>query len=164
MVAKLRALRGWMAKGEAELTLDIILKGVVRRPPWRANIPSILLSLALLPVGVNRPLKATKIIHVLVAVTVIGTLAAMKTSFVTIEIRIVAIGGRGLLLGYICRGWQRWYGQQRRIDNHELKKGLVKKLMGKKMAMNICIWKRFCLGCKAGYQVFELTMTNTKHI
>jgi hypothetical protein len=97
------------------------------------------LSLALLPVGVNRPLKATKIIHVLVAVTVIGTLAAMKTSFVTTEIRIVAIGGRGLQLGYIYRGWQRWYGQQRRIDNHELKKGLEKKLMGKEMAMNICI-------------------------
>jgi hypothetical protein len=29
-------------------------------------------------------------------------LVAMKTSFVMTEIRIVAIGGRGLILGYIC--------------------------------------------------------------
>jgi hypothetical protein len=164
MATKLRALRGWIAKREVELTLDIILKGVVRRPLWRANILSILLSLALLPVGVNKPLKATKIIHVLVVVTVVRTLAAMKTSFVTTEIRIVAISGRGLMLGYICRGWQRWCGQQRTIDNHWLKKGIVKKLMRKEMAMNVCIWKRFCLDWKAGYQVFKLTMKNTKHI
>jgi hypothetical protein len=32
MVAKLRALRGCMAEGDAELTLDILLKGSVRRP------------------------------------------------------------------------------------------------------------------------------------
>ena len=75
----------------------------------------------------------------LVAITVVGTLAAMKTSFVTTEIRIVAIGGRGLILGYICQGRQRWCGQQRRIDNHGLKEGLVKELMGKEMAMNIYI-------------------------
>jgi hypothetical protein len=36
--------------------------------------------------------------------------------------------------------------------------------MRKEMAMNVCIWKRFCLGWKVGYQVFKLTMKNTKHI
>jgi hypothetical protein len=33
--------------------------------------------------------------------------------------------------------------------------------MGKEMAMNICIWKRFCLGCKAGYQNSPWRTRNT---
>jgi hypothetical protein len=69
----------------------------------------------------------------------------MKTSFVTTEIRIVAISGRGLMLGYICRGWQRWCGQQRTIDNHWLKKGIVKKLMRKRWLWTSAYERDFAL-------------------
>jgi hypothetical protein len=49
-------------------------------------------------------------------------------------------------------------------DNHGLKGGLVKELMGKEMTMKIYIQKRFCLGHKACYQVFELTAKTTEYI
>ena len=50
------------------------------------------------------------------------------------------------------------------VDHHGLKGGLVKKIMGKEMAMRICIRQRFYLGYEASYQVFEITTKFTKHI
>ena len=48
---KLSVLKGCMAEGEVELTFDVLLKGLVRRPLWRTRGPSVLLLVALLLVG-----------------------------------------------------------------------------------------------------------------
>jgi len=74
---KLGTSRGYVAGGEAQLTNDVLLKRPVRRPLPRTRGPSILLLVALLPVGGSRGMEATKIKPVLVAVAVVvGTLVA----------------------------------------------------------------------------------------
>jgi hypothetical protein len=52
--AKLSTLGGGVADGEAKLTLDSLLKRLVRRPLPRTNRSSGLLSVALLPVYKSR--------------------------------------------------------------------------------------------------------------
>jgi len=49
--AKLRALRDCVAKGEAEQTLDVLLKKLVRRPLWQTRVLYVPFSVALLLVG-----------------------------------------------------------------------------------------------------------------
>jgi hypothetical protein len=72
-----------------------LLKGLVRRPLQRARVLLVLPPVALLLVGVSRPLKTTKIIHVLVAVVVVvGMPAAMKMASVTAEAMVVLILGK----------------------------------------------------------------------
>jgi len=48
---KVGTLRGYMAEGEVELTLDDLLKRLMRRPLPRTRGSSVLLPVALLPVG-----------------------------------------------------------------------------------------------------------------
>jgi hypothetical protein len=80
---------------EAELTLDILLKGLLRRPLQRTRVPSVMLPVTLLPVSVSRPLKTMKVRPVLVAVAVaIGTQVAMKMTFVTTEVGGIMILGK----------------------------------------------------------------------
>ena len=67
----------------------------MRRPLQRARVLLVLPPVALLLVGVSRPLKTTKIIHVLVAVVVVvGMPAAMKMASVTAEAMVVLILGK----------------------------------------------------------------------
>jgi hypothetical protein len=134
IAVKLSTLRGCVAEEEVKLTLDVLLKGLVRRPLRRTRVPFVLLPVALLSVGVSRPLKTIKVRPVLVAVmVVVGTLVAVKITSVAAEVWAV------MILGKIGQREQRKHGQQKRVDNHGLKGGLMKKLMGKEMAMKICI-------------------------
>jgi len=66
--AKLSTLRGGVAEGEVELTLDSLLKRPVRRPPPRTSRPSRLLPVALLLVCRGRRMNNLKISLVLVVI------------------------------------------------------------------------------------------------
>jgi len=100
--AKLKALRGGVAKGEATLTLNALLKGPVRRPLRRTIVPYILLPIALLPVGGSKALRTMNVIPVVVVVAVaIRTLVVMRMTSVTIEV------GAILILGKVGRKQQR---------------------------------------------------------
>jgi len=70
IATKLSVLSGFMAEGEVELTLDVLLKRLVRRPLWRTRWPFVLLPVALLSVSGSIALKAMKIRVVLVVVEV----------------------------------------------------------------------------------------------
>jgi hypothetical protein len=72
-----------------------LLKGLVRRPLQRARVLLVLPPVALLLVGVSRPLKTTKIRHMMVAVVVVvGMPATMKMASVTVEAMVVLILGK----------------------------------------------------------------------
>jgi len=84
-----------VAEREVELTFDVLLKGLVRRPLQRARVPLVFSSVALLLVGVSRPLKTTKIKPVLVAaVVVVGMPPATKMTSVMAKARVVLILGK----------------------------------------------------------------------
>jgi len=77
-VAKLSTLRVIVAEGEAELTLDSLLKRLVRRPLPRTNRPFGLLPVALLLVCRGRRMNNLKINRVLaVILTTIEASGAM---------------------------------------------------------------------------------------
>jgi len=95
IAVKLRALRGCVAEREVELTLDVLLKGSMRRSLRKAKVPFILLPVAVHLVGVSRPLKTMKIRLILVVVgVVVGTPGAMKTTSITAKARAVLILGK----------------------------------------------------------------------
>jgi len=101
-VAKLSTLRGVVAEGEAELTLDNLLKRPVRRPLPRTNRLSGLLPVALLLVCRGRRMNNLKISLVLAVIpTTIEALGAAWPASITAEIKLV------LTLGKVSRGQQR---------------------------------------------------------
>ena len=54
IAAKLSILRGCVTEEEAELTLDVLLKGPLRRPLQRTRVHSVMLSVALLLVSMRK--------------------------------------------------------------------------------------------------------------
>lgn len=80
-----------MAEREVDLTLDVLLKGSMRRSLRRAKVPFILLPVAVHLVGVSRPLKTMKIILILV---VVGTPGATKTTSITAKAGVVLMLGK----------------------------------------------------------------------
>jgi hypothetical protein len=71
--AKLSTLRGGVAVGEVELTLDSLLKRSVKRPLSRTSRPSGLLPVVLLPVCRGRRMNNMKIRLVMIVIlTVVG--------------------------------------------------------------------------------------------
>jgi hypothetical protein len=113
---KLSTLWGGMSKGEAHLTLDVLLKRSMRRP-----LPK-----------TSRGVKTMKIRPVLATISAaLGVPVAARTTSVTIKIRAV------LMLGKMNRGQKRWCGQQRWICSHGWKGSLMQKLMSKKMTMKV---------------------------
>ena len=92
---KLNALRCCVAKREAELTLDVFLKGLVRRPLRRTRVLSVLLPVTLLLLDGNRALKTMKVIPMLVAImVVVGTLVSKKIAYVMAKVGAVLILGK----------------------------------------------------------------------
>ena len=91
IAVKLRALRGCVAEREVDLTLDVLLKGSMRRSLRRAKVPFILLPVAVHLVGVSRPLKSMKIRLILV---VVGTPGATKTTSITAKAGVVLMLGK----------------------------------------------------------------------
>jgi hypothetical protein len=99
-----------MAEGEAQLTLDVLLKRSVRRPLFKTSRSSSLLLVTLLPVYRNKGMKIMKIKHVLTVMPdVVGVLVVARMTFIMIEIGVV------LMLGKMSRGQERWCGQWRWI-------------------------------------------------
>jgi len=95
--AKLSTLRCCVIEGEAQLTLDVLLKRSVRRPLSTSSRLS-----ALLPVRRSRGIRATKIRPAMVVVpVVVGAPATMGTTSVTTKI------GASLLLCKMSRRQQR---------------------------------------------------------
>ena len=95
--AKLSTLRCCVIEGEAQLTLDMLLKRSVRRPLSTSSRSS-----ALLPVRGSRGIRAMKIRPAMVVVpVVVGAPTAAGTTSVTTKI------GAGLLLCKMSRGQQR---------------------------------------------------------
>jgi len=94
-----------VAKVVAELTLDVLLKWLVRRPLPRTSRPCGLLPMTLLLVHGSRGMRTTEIRPVLAAVPVaVRVPVTARTTSVTAKI------GVGLLLGKMSIGLWRWYG------------------------------------------------------
>jgi hypothetical protein len=85
----------YMVKGETQLTLDILLRKPVSRPLSKPKGVSVLLLVALSPVGRSRGIEATVVKLVLVVVAVaVGTPVATRTAPVTVEIGVVLRCGK----------------------------------------------------------------------
>jgi hypothetical protein len=94
-----------LAEVVAELTLDVLLKWLVRRLLPRTSMPCGLLSMTLLLVRGSRGMRTTEIRPVLAVVPVaVGVPVATRTTSVMAKI------GVGLLLGKMSIRLWRWYG------------------------------------------------------
>ena len=78
-----------MAKREAKLTHDVLLKRLVRRPLPRTSRSFGLLPVTLLPASENREMRTMKIIHVLAAMSVIiGAPVVARMTFITTKMAL----------------------------------------------------------------------------
>jgi hypothetical protein len=93
--AKLSTLWGCVAEGEAQLTLDVLVKGPVRSPLLTSSRSFGLLPMTLLPVSGSRGMRTMKIILVLVVVPVaVRDLIVVRTTSVTAKIRVMMCWAR----------------------------------------------------------------------
>jgi hypothetical protein len=123
-----------MTDGEAQLTLYVLFKRLVKRPLPRTNRSSGMLPVTLLPVYDSRGMKTMKVRPMLATMSVaIGAPIAAKTNFITVKIRVM------LMLGKMSKGQKRWCWQQKWIYSHGLKGSLMQKLMSKKMAIKVSV-------------------------